>query len=235
MTLSRRALIILAPEDDIPGVKIDGTNWISHLRSPEGGAWLESEIQSVQNPNNLRLGALLEWINVADYTFIAFSGHGSARSETETVLYINDKPALTSKDLITKAGRQSLVLDCCRKLPVRKYAADAQLARTIKMESYKDPSLARLLFNQHLGKCDPFRVRLHGCALNQSSGDSDAFGGYYTSALIRAARSAVRGEILGMREAHMSARQAVIQREPSQTPTGEYPRSGPTFPIGIGL
>lgn len=234
MKLIRRALLIMSPEEDIPGVTIDRENWKNHLRSPAGGAWQDHEVTVSNKPTISQLSLALSWANSADYTFIAFSGHGSARSETDTVLCINDKDTVSSMALITRADRQTLILDCCRKLPQRRFT-EARVIKSIAMDSYKDPDLARLLFDQHLRQCDPFRVQLNGCAVDQTSGESDSFGGYYTSALIRAAQATPAGTILGMREAHQIARRAVMERQPSQIPTGSYPRSGSSFPIGIGL
>jgi len=234
MPLSRRALILLSPDEAIPGVVVDGENWTSHLHSPAGGTWRSGEVQVATNPSKLKLQTLVEWLNGADYTFIAFSGHGSARSETETVLDINDNDTLSAKHLITRAARQTLVLDCCRKLPKRA-VTESLTKRMMAMDSYKDPELARRLFDSRLAACDPFRVQLNACAVDQTAGESDSHGGYYTSALIRTAQATPSGSILSVREGHLIAKRIVSERQPSQTPTGEYPRSGLTFPLGIGL
>lgn len=234
MKLVRRALLIMSQEDDIPGVAIDRENWKNHLRSPAGGAWQDHEFAVCNKPTSTQLSMALSWTSSADYTFIAFSGHGSARSETDTVLDINDKDTVSSTKLVTQAARQTLILDCCRKLPQRRFT-EARAINSISMDSYKDPELARLRFDQHLRSCDPFRVQLNGCDVDQTAGESDSSGGFYTSALIRAAQATPAGTILGIREAHQAARRAVMERQPSQTPTGSYPRSGPSFPFGIGL
>lgn len=234
MKLIRRALLIMSPDDDIPGVTIDRENWKNHLRSPAGGAWQDHEVVVSNKPTFSQLSLAFSWVNSADYTFIAFSGHGSARSETDTVLNINDKETLSSTKLITQAARQTLILDCCRKLPQRRFT-EAKAMNSISMDSYKDPELARLRFDQHLRSCDAFRVQLNGCGVDQTAGESDSSGGFYTSALIRAAQATPPGNILGVRESHLIARRVVMERQPSQTPTGSYPRSGPSFPFGIGL
>lgn len=225
----------MSSEEDIPGVLIDRENWINHLHSPTGGAWQDHEILVSNSPTSAKLSSAIDWVNAADYTFVAFSGHGSALSETNTVICINERETTSSSKLITRAQRQTLVLDCCRKLPKQKRLTEARVLKSIAMDSYKDPDLARRIFQRHLSECSPFRVQLNACAVDQASGDSDASGGYYTSALIHAAQGVPAGQVLGVREAHQIARRAVMEREPSQTPTGNYPRSGPTFPIGIGL
>ncbi|HTV84364.1 MAG TPA: caspase family protein [Dyella sp.] len=234
MSLTRKALLIMSPDEEIPGVMIDKENWNNHLHSPTGGAWQGSEVQLLVSPTRSELISAMNWLNVADYTFIAYSGHGSARSETETILNINDQQTIAARDLISKAAKQTLILDCCRRLQ-RRGITEARLIKSIAMDSYKDPNLARILFDQHLRDCAPFRVQLNSCSLDQYAGDDDTAGGIYTAALIRSAQATPSGKVLGIREAHHAARQVVIDLQPSQTPTGMYPRSGPSFPFGIGL
>lgn len=57
MKPTRRALLIMSPEKDIPGVLIDRENWLNHLHSPTGGAWRDNEILVSNSPTSAQLSS----------------------------------------------------------------------------------------------------------------------------------------------------------------------------------
>ena len=62
--MKRRAILIFndgGPSNYLPGVKVDKANYLKFLKSPEGGAWEDSEIKVYDNDCSKEL--LLAYIN----------------------------------------------------------------------------------------------------------------------------------------------------------------------------
>lgn len=237
MTIIRRALLVMSPDEGknhLPGVAIDEQNWTAHLRSPIGGAWNSSEVRILHNPLPMALAMALNWTADADYTLIAFSGHGEGKSEDETELQVHPDYAIPATKLVSAASRQTIVLDCCRQ-PKKETLLEASLEKKYATDARREPLDARRRFDEHLKKCAPFRVTLNSCAFRQVAGENEAIGGFYTNELLKAARLASPGKVMDVRDSHKVARAQVMHRQPSQTPVGNLPRTGDTFPLGLGF
>jgi hypothetical protein len=237
MTLKRSALLIMSPDEGdnlLPGVSVDEKNWKQYLRSATGGAWSESEIMVLRNPTPFVVAATLLQMRGADYSFIAFSGHGEAISEDETRLHVHPKHSVSSRSLKTDSDKQTLILDCCR-MPVKTAIFEASAERKLAMDSAPDLTLARFRFDAELDAAAKFHATLNSCSVGETAGESDATGGFYTSALMRVARQVTRNSVMGIKTAHLGAKTIVQQRRSTQTPTAELPRSTPTFPFAVGV
>lgn len=238
MTLKRKALLIMSPDEGdnlLPGVSVDEKNWKQHLLSARGGAWTESEITVLQNPTPAIISVHLTLMRGADYAFIAFSGHGEAVNEDDTLLHVHPKYSVSSLKLKTDSTKQTLILDCCR-MPVKSVTLEAAAtSRKLAMDSAPNLALARLRFDAALNASAAFHATLNGCSVGETAGESDTTGGYYTSALIRIAQQVERNAVMGIKSAHLLAKDIVQQRRRTQTPTASLPRSNPTFPFAVGV
>jgi hypothetical protein len=218
----------------LPGVAIDEQNWTAHLGSSIGGAWDSSEVRILRNPLPVVLSAALIWTADADYTLIAFSGHGEGKSDHETELQVHPSHTFPASRVASAASKQTIVLDCCRE-PRKEIQLEASLEKKYATDARHEPSDARRRFDEHLKKCAPFRVTLNSCAFRQVAGENEVVGGFYTNELLKAARLASPGKVMDVRDSHKLARAQVMHRQPSQTPVGNLPRDGDTFPLGLGF
>ena len=69
---SRKALIIGAPDEKIPGVNVDTKNLKTYLSSPIGGLWYDNEIKTLTSPSAIEIRREIELLKVNDYSLIFF-------------------------------------------------------------------------------------------------------------------------------------------------------------------
>jgi len=220
-----------APDDTIPGVDIDLTNWQNFLQSPLGGAWERQEITILRNPNKILLDWHIHQINEgSNYTLFAFSGHGELVTSTDTHIHINDQQKMDATAFRSKAKKQTIILDCCR-FPAERERFYEALAKNMSMEQHQDRQACRQLYDRHIETCDDGLVRLYSCSVNETAGDSEAFGGYYTNGLISSASATFRLQTI--KQAHEAAKQKVARLRDDQHPVGEFPRSHNSFPFAV--
>lgn len=250
--MNRLALLIAHPgeegDDDYLEVESDIQAWSRHLSSPLGGNWLNSEILILRSPSVSELGAVLRHRQgLVDYALIVFSGHG-AYSETldDTILQINSEEELHSKRLHL-AKKETIVLDCCRKVIERLFLKSFVLESltTSRVEEFPNPQLARIAFDEAVGKCSDQRLILHSCDIDEVAYD-DVYGrgGAYTHALLTAAgRWRPEPELSINQYASLSAAAAhsrataelwkYPQNPARQNPKIGKPRSGPYLPLSV--
>ena len=72
----RKALLIGAPGDDLPGVTKDIANLKDFLLSDAGGAWESREIETLIDPSRILVDSKLSALSLSDYSFVFFAGHG---------------------------------------------------------------------------------------------------------------------------------------------------------------
>jgi hypothetical protein len=240
--MKRSALIIGAPDEVIPGVKQDMLNYQAFLKSPLGGAWRPDEITTWQSPSAATVRSRIDALKTAvDYALIVFCGHG-AHVDGQSIAQVNSRETLRVSELKVGAPKQTLIVDCCR-VHEAGVALEERLVKAA-MDSKLDPLACRRLFDERLTQCAPGLVTLFACSVGEGAGES-ADGGYYSSALLRAARTFEGGKlidvlpnrqsrILSVSEAHALARDKVSSDSGGrQSPTSEYPRTTPHFPWAV--
>lgn len=65
---SRKALIIGAPDEKIPGVNVDVKQLKDYLKSPIGGLWYENEITTLISPSASSIRVQLALLGLSDYS-----------------------------------------------------------------------------------------------------------------------------------------------------------------------
>lgn len=195
MSVTRRALLICNPgeegaENYCKGVFVDVANYRRMFREPHGGWWNDGDILRMTRPSVSEVKVAVRSLADYDYTFIAFSGHGWYSSiERDTILELRKGENLPSAALLQDAWKRTVILDCCREVyhepataaMMRKYAA--------VMESTKrqaNPERCRDKFLRDVETSTRGVITVHSCALNETAGDSEQFGGRYTAGLISA-------------------------------------------------
>lgn len=241
---TRRALIIGAPDADIPGVKLDVANYNRFLLSPLGGAWKPEEVITLNSPSKAEVDAQLKALAGVSYSVTFFAGHGRyLASRGTTIVQLNKSVEMDSLELRHGAGKHTLILDCCRKSSSQRLM-EALMAKAAKQEHVLDPRRCRRVFDNRIDQCGNGVVVLFACSVDEYANESPE-GGYYTTSLIRAANQwmddcvasldiKTYAYILSVTDAHERAVQRVSERSGGrQNPTSEYPRSTPRFPFAV--
>lgn len=241
--MKRRAILILndgGPSNYLPGVKVDKANYLSFLKSAEGGAWEDNEIKVYDNDCSKEL--LLYYIDFwrrteqTGYWLIIFSGHGYTSGQNETILELSPGKECSVSEIkkATDCSRRLLIADSCR-LVIHAITDSMKMER--KMFSDKSASdfyrvRCRALYMNQLEKVykDSFNVA-YAAEYNQCANDDDATGGYYSFELLKAAKTMIEGRkayyriedwVVPFEKFHKIAREAVIAKSNgSQVPTTE--------------
>lgn len=246
---SRKALLIGAPDAKIPGVNIDIENLKNFLMSPNGGLWYEDEITILISPYEAELANAVRKLQSHDYSFTFFAGHGyHSTDRNSTILHINPYQTFDSMFLRYGAHKHTLILDCCRKLQIDtnliKSLTEAKTLNFSESQSLT-PWKCRINFDNVISKCDTGIVVMNSCSINQTAGESETKGGYYTSSLINSANSWTKialqninlsnsFDILSTQDCHNIATFNVAQLSGGrQKPSIENSRSRNTFPFAV--
>ena len=123
---------------------------------------------------------------------------------------------------------------------MRKISAERRIKSAA---STLNPDECRRYYDVSLDKCPPGIVVLFGCSINQTAGDSDMQGRFYSHSLISAAETWGRATVvdtsskyltMSVVKAHSEAVQGVAKMSGGrQTPGIDKPRSDPYFPFCI--
>lgn len=246
--MKRIALLISHPgelgEENYLAVDKDIEGWKGHLLSPLGGGWREAEIRMLSSPSLFSLqNEIQKWREIVEYAFIVFSGHGDFSSRAnDTILQINSTEEIPSKRL-RLAKRETVVLDCCRKVRERRLFESASLESHQSKAEFPHPDYARRAFEIAVNRCEEAVLVLHSCNIDEVAYDDDfGRGGAYSFALINAAKDwqpgrelePQKGAAYSVVAAHNKAVVALADSEPGrQNPQIKKPRSSPYFPISI--
>ncbi|NCN89409.1 MAG: caspase family protein [Gallionella sp.] len=227
------------------GVNKDARNYLEFLCSPAGGAWERSEIQLLEKPSSLDVRVAMIQAKQADYAFIVFAGHGYYSAVTRsTMLRLRPGVEFDSANLRQGASKQTVVLDCCRKIESpQQIVKRAALSFTESVSKRMNAQNCRKHFDREIGNCSSALVVIHSCAINQTAGDDSERGGYYSFNLLEGANDWALGlsassfcnYSLSATEAHDKAAINVSRLSGGrQTPEIEKPRSAPYFPLAVG-
>jgi len=246
--MTRKAIIISNPgesgtEGYCEGVKADVSNYRRFLTSPLGGSWNESEIIHLERPKRDDVREQLLSLIAKDYSFVVFCGHGYfSTSRNSTIIELNKSEELNSRELRSNATKRTIILDCCRRIgpeALRK-AFMAEASRTAPLLNLSE---CRKYFDQAIGDCTNGIVVGYACSMNETSGESKSFGGYYSSSIMQSALTwhekthidlTKKYRPFSIVNAHDSATPVVRELSGgTQNPDIEKPRSGPYFPFAI--
>jgi hypothetical protein len=247
--MNRRALIIANPgepgkESYCHGVNRDVDNYKRFLKSPIGGLWREEEIVVRQQPSRAMTTMDIGQQRRTDYSLTVFCGHGYHAADSDsTIIELSSGIDIDSLELRLGAPKHTLILDCCRTLH-REMIEEDSAEKVMKGGASRiDPDECRKYYDIKLDKCPPGVVVLFGCSINQTAGDSDSQGGFYSYSLISAAEAWSRATVvdtsskyrtMSLVEAHLGAVQGVAKMSGGrQAPSIDKPRSEPYFPFCI--
>ncbi len=247
--VNRRALLIANPgeigaENYCEGVNKDMNNYKTFLTSPLGGLWYENEIEVLHKPGKTLVRQAIEKLKGYDYSTIIFSGHGLYSSIYEsTILELNKNENIDSVELRNGSKKQTIILDCCRKVEkviIREFAEALMKAAAITQLS---PSECRKYYSSRIEECDSGLIVMYACSINETAGDDSSKGGYYSHSLISSATKWAESDSKDISTtayyfsaimAHDAASSNVNSLSGGrQNPHIEKPRSGPYFPFAI--
>jgi hypothetical protein len=247
--ISRGALIIGSPDEEIPGVNIDIKNINTYLKSPIGGLWHEREIKNLDSPSVSEVKKEIDLLRTKDYSLIFFAGHGyySVPSKS-TIVQLNSQDALDSLELRLGAKKHTLILDCCRKSendhPLLKAAMESMVFDSARGQGL-NASECREFFDTAISKCDAGIVVINSCSIDETAGENEINGGYYTSSLIDSANEWAKATLIKINLAenystfsthscHKEAASKVIALSGNrQHPSFESPRTTEKFPFAV--
>lgn len=228
--MKRRALLIEASQipgcSDLPGARADVSGFHRYLASYPGGAWNDDEIVCLSHPSKSILEAHLAAASVADYCFIAFSGHGEhvkGRLSEDTKIQINKTDEFSARALASGFDRGTVVVDSCRNIRVQLSLRES--VKYSKAMSFSDDASIRYrhrqLFNNTALAAEEGVVFMFGCSVGQSANDF-SLGGAFSFALHDSAASWSVGQhapaILDTNGAFSLAHSLVTSEVSKQTP-----------------
>lgn len=247
--MKRHALIISNPgelgtENYCEGVNIDVKNYIYFLKSPLGGTWYDSEIAHLDRPSKENVNNAIKNISSCDYTFIVFCGHGYfSESKESTILELRENEVMDSLDLRKGSSKRTIILDCCRKIEKDYITETAIIAKFAETRAQLGPSECRKYYEKQLEKCPSGIVVGYACLKNETAGDSQSKGGYYSYSLLKSAIDwhktnnidlSRNWEAFSIVAAHNASISLVSRLSGgTQNPEIEKPKSQPYFPIAI--
>lgn len=203
--MKRRAILIFndgGPSNYLPGVKIDKANYLKFLKSPEGGAWEDSEIKVYDNDCNKDL--LLAYINMfrkseqPGYWLIIFSGHGYVNGQDQTILELSPGKECSVDDIkkATEYSRRFLIADSCR-LVIRTITDSLKRERKLFSDTTASSTYRQRCKGLYMNQLeevykDSFNAA-YAAEYNQCANDDDTTGGYYSGELLKAASTMIEG------------------------------------------
>ena len=245
---SRKALIIGAPDENIPGVNVDIKRLKDYFKSPVGGLWHDHEIITLLTPSSGTIRTYLSQLNSCDYSLVFFAGHGYHSIERKrTILHINKNETFDSLELRAGAQKHTLILDCCRKAESERRLTKSATEAIFDSVERKilNPLECRKYFDQSIADCERGLVVMNACTVDETAGENNLEGGYYTSSLIDAgnewAKKKLSGidlsrnfSILSTQSCHIAAvAQVKLLSGSRQNPSFESPRVEKKFPFAV--
>jgi len=238
----KKILIIGASGGNLPGVERDVANYKNFFLSSLGGAWLDSEIVTLESPAPEVVRAQLKNLSQLDYSVVVFAGHGShPKQDGATFVQLQPKVSLSADELKVGAPKHTLILDCCRQLEPE-IIMDSAMEALAKAAQQIDKSECRKWFEYSIAACSKGLVTMFACDIDETAGETRR-GGFYSSALLSEAQSwqltknidtSKEFLALSVTAAHTRAEQTVKRISGGrQNPVCEYPRVDKQFPFAI--
>jgi hypothetical protein len=245
---SRKALIIGYPGEKgannyCEGVNLDIENYKSFLTSPLGGSWSEDEVKILYKPTKEAVSQALQSLKYVNYSKIIFSGHGAySPIHDSTFLKLNKNEAIDSAELRGACRKQTIILDCCRKVK-RAITEEKIMLKEAEAAMALNPEKCRILYDKRIEECDTGFIVMNACSINEKAYDDSSRGGYYSYYLIKSAIDWADRNIgsffmsphfFSVVSAHNTTSTKVLNLSGGQqNPQIEKPRSDPYFPFAI--
>jgi hypothetical protein len=254
--MKRYALLIEAgrakDQQEIAGPAEDARRMRVWFGSNSGGAWEPGEIETLSNPSAAQVAAAVKRAGAAEYTFVAFSGHGWIEEDGRTgrrtqKIIVGTGESIDFQNLRPAAKKCTLLCDACREvIPVEHFTENRKAAKAYARERERYPRQAyRSSFDAAVTAAAEGTFMLYGCSANEYCYEDPLTGGYFTSALIETAADWTDGvtedgcllmpQALALATAR--ARRMTLNYNPKQNPGG-----GPTnrakgneFPFAVAL
>ena len=247
--MKKQALIISNPgevgaQNYCHGVAVDVANYFSFLTSSLGGSWYESEIKQLIRPTKIEMANAISNHSTIDYSLIIFCGHGYfSLNKDSTILELKKNEEFDSNDLRQGAKKKTIILDCCRQV-VNDISPDkALLTKFARTDTKLNKAYCRMYFENTINSCSNGIVLGYGCSKNETAGDNQTRGGYYSYSLLKSASNWFETNkisplddfsCLSIVSAHDESIKTVKALSGNaQNPEIEKPRSGPYFPFAI--
>jgi hypothetical protein len=252
MPITRRALLIANPgeagqENYCRGVYADINNYRHFLTSAPGGAWNpEIEIKYLNKPTKKELAIPLIKCELADYSFILFTGHGYFSEDLqEPVLELGSGETICLSELLAPNTKRTVVLDCCQKIHKTELLEERNIIKAAMAESRRrepDREACRRIFDEEIEAAAVSAVIPQSCHKDEYSTADDELGSRYATSLIvtgerwarQQATAAWPAESCSIVAAHKYASEMTTRLSAGdQNPTITKAKSGPYFPFAV--
>lgn len=149
--ISRKALLISAPEFTQTGRNSDLETTRNFLLSPRGGAWAAHEITVLDNPTVEETTAAVLTMQ-ADYTITYFSG-SSFYDDTGNRFLVLSGDFICDTDLLNNSKKQLVLVDTCPEVFSKEI-----IHFTGKPNEFE---LARKMYDKWIERCEPGQMIMH--------------------------------------------------------------------------
>jgi hypothetical protein len=236
-------------ENYCKGVYVDIGNYVRVLTSPEGGAWVSSEIKYLNRPSATEVRDWLVASSFCDYVFVMFTGHGwYSRAAGDRILELRSGERIGSVELVRGAKKRTVILDCCQRVHpealLENMARNIIRAKEAGGRRTADWTACRNLFDESVENAPQGIITAKSCSIDEIAEDDDERGGRYNGSLIACvddwvrtqadeqfSRSSAMASIVAFHEC--AAEKTRQLSENSQNPRIEKPRTGPYFPMAV--
>jgi hypothetical protein len=246
---TRKAILISYPgelgqDNYCKGVNKDMQEYLALLKSPFGGLWYADEIAFLYRPSLSDMKEAIQTLPDYDYSLVVFSGLGRYSAESQsTVLQLNNSEIIDSNELRNGSEKQTIILDCCRKVEEILLADETIFAEAARSRPVLNESECRRYYDKQIEESSPGLIVLHACGAGETSGDDSEKGGYYSHSLIRSVEEWVGHnnvdvsksyDILSVPSAHERAYPKIQESSGGrQNPRIEKPRTQRHFPFAV--
>lgn len=193
--MNRHCILIGAPGSKVQGNYLNGVSKDMHkmksfLTSNYGGAWKDSEITSIVNPEKSALLQLFREHMGADFQFVLFSGHGGISTiDSEMYVEINTNgDEVRVSTLYNNVDKEVIVLDTCRSYYTPTTERYDEMAKALKSADIDIRSRYRKVYDNLILQAERGSIILYSSSPGEASNETDD-GGVFTQALIKAGLS----------------------------------------------
>lgn len=238
---TRQALLIGAPgglnSKFLPGVEIDLERTKEFLMSPRGGAWFDSEIIVLDNPNLSTITYAMQGM-YADYTITLFSGHGFADTYGNRFLSLSDGNYFQDWDLLNQSPRQLVLIDACRKvLPAGIYGPPLSEEWYHFDGGESDLQRARKIYDRWIELSESGQVIIHSTKHDTYAYDTKD-GGVFTQKLLQVGNGIPTSEKFGFSNIIKTGNQVpklIRENGFSQQPIITYKNGNINLPFAMAM
>lgn len=188
--MMKKKAFILGNMDSNLGVQKDIDYFTGFLKSLEGGAWNDSEIDIIKNPSKLSLLKQIDLYRNAkyDYFLFLFGGHGDTYNGKTHISPSSEHDYDISEDYFDKISNKQLsIFDCCRmtrQIKSHTFSTEGAIFESATNNFSREE--ARKIYHECLQSAVDQSLKLYSCSVDEYAQDDD--GGLYTQNLIRSAQ-----------------------------------------------